>query len=228
MNAPQPDTPLDMAEARAVMVDGQLRPNKVTDPRILNAMRMLAREHFVPPPLAAFAYIDEDLALGNGRVLMEPVVLARLIQALRPAAGQRALVVGAGTGYGAAVLAACGPHVTALEEDEFLLERARAALPLSAAQWQDRIDLVAGALALGQKGPYDLILIEGAVAEIPPVIAESLRQDGGRLATIIAGRGNAARAVLAEAVPGGLRSRPIFDCAVPILPGLAKPPHFVF
>jgi protein-L-isoaspartate(D-aspartate) O-methyltransferase len=97
------------ADARANMVDSQVRPNKVTDPRILHAMRTLPRERFLPPALASLAYADEDVPLGNGRVLMEPMVLARLLQIAAPMPGEVALVVGAGTGYGAAVLAACGP-----------------------------------------------------------------------------------------------------------------------
>ena len=109
------------AEARNNMVDSQVRPNKVTDPRIIAAMRQLPRERFLPPGLAALAYADEDVPLGDGRVLMEPMVIARLVQLTAIAAGERALVVAAGTGYGAALLAACGARVTALEETAALL-----------------------------------------------------------------------------------------------------------
>ena len=104
------------AEARNRMVDSQVRPNKVTDPRIIAAMRQLPRERFLPPHLAPLAYADEDVPLGEGRVLIEPTVIARLVQLTAVAAGERALVVAAGTGYGAALLAACGARVTALEE----------------------------------------------------------------------------------------------------------------
>ncbi len=103
------------------MVDSQIRPNKVNDPRILEAMRRLPRERFVPETAAAMAYVDEDVPLGNGRFLMEPMVIARLIQTTRPLPGEAALVVGAGTGYGAALLAACGARVTALEDDPALI-----------------------------------------------------------------------------------------------------------
>jgi protein-L-isoaspartate(D-aspartate) O-methyltransferase len=107
------DRPItDYTAARNLMVDGQVRPNKVYDPRIIAAMRRLPRERFVPPALAARAYADEDVNLGNGRALMEPMVIARLVQmaAVRP--GERALVVASGTGYGAALLAACGDRAT--------------------------------------------------------------------------------------------------------------------
>lgn len=217
---------LDYAEARNRMVDGQIRPNKVTDARLLNAMRALPRERFLPPHLAPLAYIDEDIPLGNGRALMEPMILARLLQEARPRARERALVVGAGTGYGAALLAACGALVTALEEDEALLDIARRVLPSLAPD----VVLIRGPLAdgLAKGGPWDLILIEGAVPEIPPAFASQLRTDGGRLATVIARPDGICHAVLAEPVPGGLRAQPVFDCATPVLPPLARRPGFVF
>ena len=116
------------AETRNRMVDSQVRPNKVTDPRIIAAMRQLPRERFLPPRLAPLAYADEDVPLGEGRVLIEPTVIARLVQLTAIAAGERALVVAAGTGYGAALLAACGARVTALEEAAPLQAVARAVL----------------------------------------------------------------------------------------------------
>ncbi len=124
-------TTFDFAAARDHMVDSQIRPNRIVDPRIIRAMRTLPRERFLPPELASQAYIDEDLPLPGGRTFMEPLVLARLIQLARVRNGERVLVVGAGAGYGAAVLAACGAAVTALESDAKLLDRARAVLPAS-------------------------------------------------------------------------------------------------
>src|SRR5215472_17796835 len=116
------------ADARNRMVDSQIRPNKVTDPRIVAAMRRLPRERFVPSHFAALAYADEDVPLGEGRFLVEPVVIARMVQLTAITAGERALVVAAGTGYGAALLAACGARVTALEESAPLQAIARAVL----------------------------------------------------------------------------------------------------
>ena len=92
------------ADPRNHMVDSQVRPNKVTDPRILAAMRHLPRERFIPDDLAALAYADADVPLGAGRVLIEPMVIARLLQLTAVAVGERTLVVGAGTGYAAANL----------------------------------------------------------------------------------------------------------------------------
>jgi protein-L-isoaspartate(D-aspartate) O-methyltransferase len=214
------------AEARNNMVDSQIRPNKVTDPRILACMRGLKRERFLPPSLAHMAYIDEDVPLGGGRYLMEPMVLARLVQLAAVVEGERALVVGAGVGYGAAVLAACGARVIALEEDPALRAIAGPAL----AEAAPRVTLVAGKLAVGwpSGAPYDVILIEGAVQEVPPAIVPQLRIEGGRLVGVICGPGRTNQAVLAEATPAGLRAQPVFDCATPPLPMLWPAPAFQF
>lgn len=218
----------DFAEARALMVDGQLRPNKVSDPRILKAARDLPRELFLPPPLRALAYLDEDVPLGNGRVLMEPLVLARLAQLAAPRPGAKGLVVGAGPGYGAALLAACGVAVTALEEDTALVAEARAALMHQA----PAVRLIAGPLAEGWPAgaPWDIILIEGAVASIPEALVGQLQIESGRLVTVLQEPGSRrmGRAVLVERTEAGMALRPVFDCATPLLPAFAPKPAFVF
>jgi len=220
---------LDYASARDHMVDCQVRPDKVVDPRLIRAMRTIPRERFVPAALAGLAYIDEDVRLPRGRVLMEPRVLARLVQAARVRAGERVLVVGAGSGYGAAVLAACGAQVTALEEDEELLAIARAVLPVEA----PTVVLKAGRLQDGLAGPWDLIMIEGAVSEIPAAIGATLNHQGGRLVTVLAKSGGMGKGVLAEPInPGSpdvvLRAQPQFDCATPLLPAFVPAPEFQF
>ncbi len=214
------------AEARNRMVDSQVRPNKVTDPRIIAAMRRLPRERFVPPQLASLAYADEDVPLGQGRVLMEPAVIARLVQLTAIAAGERALVVAAGPGYGAALLAACGARVTALEESPSLQAIAHRML----AELAPSVSLVAGPLAAGWPAgaPYDVILIEGAVPDIPPAIGEQLHQQTGRLVAVRVAGGGICQAVLAETTPAGLRAQPMFDCATAPIPSLIVSPGFVF
>ena len=216
----------DLTEARNNMVDSQVRPNKVADPRILAAMRRLPRERFVPPSLASLAYADEDVPLGRGRVLLEPMVIARLVQLTAVAEGERALVIAAGPGYGSALLASCGARVTALEDDPALLAQARLLL----GELAPGVSLVSGPLAAGWPAgaPYDVILIEGAVTDIPPAAGEQLRASGGRLVAICAGGGTGGQAVLAEATIGGLRKQPMFDCATPPIPVLASAPAFVF
>ena len=223
----------DYASARDHMVDGQVRPNKVIDPRIIRAMRSIPRERFVPPHLVSLAYADEDVPLDRGRALMEPMVIARLVQLARVRGGDRVLVVGAGPGYGAALLAACGGQVTALEEDEALLAVARRTLP----EFAPGVRLVAGPLAAGLAAgaPWDAIFIEGAVRAIPAAIALQLNPVGGRLVTVVM-PGNVlsgGQGVLAEPGQHGapsakLRAAPIFDCATPLLPPLLPATAFQF
>jgi len=214
------------ADFRNHMVDSQVRPNKVTDPRIIAAMRHLPRERFVPPGLAALAYADAVVPLGDGRVLIEPMVIARMVQLAAVGSGERTLVVGAGSGYGAAVLAACGARVTALEESTSLLAMARSLL----AELAPSVSLVSGPLAAGWPpgAPYDVILIEGAVHTVPPAIADQLHKETGRLVTVCTGEGACGQAVLAEATMAGLRTQPMFDCATPLIPSLIPAPAFVF
>ncbi len=226
-SAPRLPTPADQALARNLMVDGQLRPTRVNDRRILDAMRRIPREAFLPPELAGLAYIDEDVKLGGGRVMLKPLVTARLIQLARPRAGEAALLVGSGAGYGAAILAACGVHVTALEEDPTLLALARAA-PADP-EGGGVLSIVEGRLAEGHVAcaPYDLVIIEGAVHEIPPAIG---RQVGahGRLVAIVCPPAGTGVAVLAEPSVGGLRAHAQFDASAPYLPGLLPAPSFSF
>ncbi len=218
----------DYLAARNNMVDCQIRPNRVTDPRVLDAMRSLPREQFLPPGLAAHAYVDEDQPLGNGRVMLEPLVIARLAQMARVRAGDRVLVAGAGTGYGAAILAACDGAVTALEEDDRLMAIALRVLPRLA----PAVRLVDGRLSAGLPGggPWDAIVIEGAVTAIPDVYAAQLAI-GGRLVTVLsAPDASGGRAILAERIGEGqrLRSREMFDCSTPLLPSLRPAAAFVF
>jgi protein-L-isoaspartate(D-aspartate) O-methyltransferase len=222
---------IDYADARNMMVDGQVRPNRVYDARILGAMRQLPRERFIPAGLAARAYADEEVPLPDGRALLEPMVIARLVQLLAIRDGERVLVVGCGPGYGAALLAACGARVTALEEDRALVSLARAVMP----EFAPSVDVVAGKLTEGWSAaaPYDAILIEGAVAHVPTAIAQQLAQPGGRLVTVIVSNGRVGCAVLAE--PSGaagesvqLSLQPSFDCSASVIPQLKRDEEFVF
>lgn len=225
-DAAAPMTAEPMSAARQHMVDSQVRPNKVHDPRILDAMRSIPRERFLPAARLSLAYADEDVPLGGGRFMTEPMVIARMLETARPVPGERVLVVAAGTGYGAALLAACGCRVTALEEDPALLEIARNALMEIA----PTVALVSGPLSAGWAAgaPYDIILIEGGVSEIPASIAGQLRNEKGRLVAVIRGTGRTGYAVLAEATPAGLRAQPVFDCASPVLASLQPAPVFEF
>ncbi len=214
---------MDYADARRRMVDGQIRPNRVTDPRLLDALRDLPRERFLPPALRARAYTDEDVPLPGGRALMEPMVLARLVQVLSPRTGARALVVGAGTGFGAAVLARMGVSVTAVEEDAALAGIAReafaACLPPAAVRLENRLP------SGGET--FDAVLVEGEVPAVPEEVS-GLLAEGGRLAAVVGGGRRNGTAVLGQRLGGAFTVTSVFDCAVSPLPAFAAPARFVF
>ena len=147
----------EFGAARAHMIESQLRPNKVIDARVLGAFAGIRRELFVPEHLRAVAYIDEGLPLGKGRYLMEPRVVARLLQAAAVERTDAALIIGAGTGYEAALVAVLARNVVALEEDPELARRARAAFVEHSLA---SVTIVEGPLARGYRprAPYDVIL----------------------------------------------------------------------
>jgi protein-L-isoaspartate(D-aspartate) O-methyltransferase len=212
--------------ARSAMIESQIRPNKVTDERVIGAFAAIRRELFVPAQLRAVAYVDEDLPLGGGRFLLEPMVTARLLQAAAIETRDTALLVGAGSGYEAAVTAMLARNVVALEADPEFARRARAALvehAISAA------NVVEGPLARGypQRAPYDAILFGGAVTEIPPEIAAQLAE-GGRLVAVVRAAQGVGRATLMLRAGGAVGRRILFDAAIPFLPGFEPRPAFAF
>jgi len=212
--------------ARANMIERQLQPNKVTDERLLNAFAGIRRELFVPERLRPIAYSDDDLPLGNGRYLMAPMVAARLLQAAEIGRNDNALVVGAGVGYEAALIALLGRSVVAVEADSGLARQGRAALV------DHRIAAVtfvedAQAPASRVRSAYDVILFGGAVAEIPAEISAQLAE-GGRMVAVVKSDNGPGRATLVTRTGGILASRVMFDAATPLLPGYARKPAFVF
>lgn len=216
----------DFEAACAHMIDSQLRPNKVTDERVLAAFAGVRRELFAPEHLRALAYIDDDLPLGGGRYLMEAMVAARLLQAAAIKRSDTALIVGAGTGYEAALVAALARTGVALEEDPDLARRARAALVEHSIA---TVSVVEGPLLQGyrQRAPYDVILFCGSVAQVPSAI-ESQLAEGGRLLAVVKPAGGVGRATITTRVGGVLAPRVLFDAATPTLPGFSPKPAFVF
>ncbi len=219
---------VDFARQRQAMVDGQIRVNDVTDPRILEAMLEIPRERFVPKNRMELSYIDEDIRIREAhgaapaRFLMEPMVLAKLVQALEIEPEERALVIGCATGYSAALVAKLAREVVALEGEEALAAEARRLLS------QPNITVVTGPMNAGwpYAAPYDAILIDGAVEFVPEAITAQLK-DGGRLAAVV-GTGRAAKALIHLRSGEFVSDRPIFDAAIPPLPGFSRPPQFVF
>jgi protein-L-isoaspartate(D-aspartate) O-methyltransferase len=210
--------------ARRMMVDGQVRTADVTNLDLIAAMLAVPRELFAPLGLADQAYLDGDIALGGGRVLLKPMVLAKLIQGAQVGPKDHVLDVGCGTGYSSAVLSRIAGSVVALEENAGLAKLAQDALKAAGAN----VTLATGVLAGGwpAAAPYDLILLNGAVEIAPQVLGAQLKPSG-RLACIF-GRGPASKATIYRLVEGHLVGRPIFDAAAPVLPGFVAPPAFVF
>ncbi|HYX45408.1 MAG TPA: protein-L-isoaspartate O-methyltransferase [Sphingomicrobium sp.] len=212
----QSDIP-DFSAARAAMVENQLRPEGVTDPAVLDAMGKVAREDFVAPQARPLAYVDRAVPIGDGRYLPAPAVLGFLLTQMMPLRGQRALIVGAGMGYSAAVLAAMGLHVIALEGSEAL-----SIVPHTG------VETAKGPLAAGWKkgAPYDQILIDGAVEYIPDAIVDQLA-NGGRLGAALIDRG-ITRLIVGRKAGGGFGYLSMSDAGVPALPGFTRAKAFTF
>jgi len=217
---------MDFSLARRNMVDSQVRTNRVTDARLLDALEAVPREAFVPDAFKSVAYRDGEVDIGAGRRLLDPMVFARMAQEARIQPTEVVLDVGCATGYSAAVLARLATTVVALECDKGLAARATALL---AELGVDNVAMVEGPLPEGEKahGPYDVIMVEGAVAEAPEALLAQL-SDGGRLLAIIKRSGAVGAATVTLRVGGSFSTRTLFEVAAPILPGFARRPGFVF
>lgn len=217
---------MDFDAARRNMVEGQIRPNRVTDYALLTALAEVPREAFVPDALKNLAYVDQDLAVGGGRHIMKPMVLARLIQEAMVKPTDVVLQIGCGAGYAAAVLARLASTVVALESDAGLAEQAASTL---GGLGIDTVAIVEGPLEKGypEQSPYDVIFFSGAIGEIPPAFAGQL-VEGGRLVAVVDGGGGTPKGVLATRRGGLLGSREIFDAHAAPLPGFALAPVFAF
>ena len=204
------------SQARQTMVDCQIRPTKVTDETIIDAFATVPREAFVGRNQRAIAYVDEDLPLPGGRCMMEPMVLARLIQALAIGKDDNVLVVGAATGYGAAIIARLAGSVIAVETRTQMVEKAQETL---VSIGTDNAVAIKGRLTEGfaNEGPYDAILVEGAVEVMPERILEQLG-NGGRLVAVWRPEDAAVgiASIWTKAGHDYVR-KPLFDAQVPVL-----------
>ena len=221
----------EFEQRRIKMVDGQLRTTDVTRASVLDAMLSVPREEFVPRARAELAYIDEDILVAEAsggapaRFLMEPSPFAKLLQLAEIGAGDFVLDIGCATGYSSAVLSQIASSVVALECDETLAATANEKL---AELGYDNVAVVTGDLQTGcpDEAPFDVIIIGGAVDEVPEKLFEQLR-DGGRLVTVV-GHGNAGAAHVFYNADGVVSGRKAFNAAVRPLPGFEKVAEFQF
>jgi protein-L-isoaspartate(D-aspartate) O-methyltransferase len=216
---------IDFAAAREAMVDRQIRPSDVTRYPIISAMSDVPREEFVPSALRSVAYLGENVPLAPGRVLLDPRTFAKMLDALGLTGEDLVLDVGCGYGYSAAVIARIAEAVVAVEEDP---ELAREAEERLGAHGADNAVVHCGPLAAGdaEHGPYDAIIVEGGVGQVPDGLCGQLKE-GGRIVALFveAGLGQARFGVQ---TPAGVAWRRIFDAAAPILPGFATAKAFEF
>jgi protein-L-isoaspartate(D-aspartate) O-methyltransferase len=209
-------------QMRRAMVASQLRTTGVNDPRVIAAMGAVPRERFVPADRMTVAYADSSVPLGHDRSLVSPMALGRLLTEASLEGNEKALVIGAATGYSAAVLARLVGSVVALEEQPELVGLARAALSGSS------VKIVEGPLNQGhaQSGPYDFILIDGAVEIVPQVIVDQVAE-GGQIAAPVLDNG-VPRLSVGRVVGGALGAVAYSDADAPALPGFQKPRGFSF
>lgn len=208
----------DLAAMRAAMVESQLRTSDVNDVRVIEAMAHVPREAFVPAARQAMAYIDRPVPLGDGRSLNPPLATGRLLTEAAVRRGDKVLLIGAATGYCAAVLAAMGAVVTAVDDAELL----------SHGDAPTGVTLAPGSLAAGapDRAPYDVIVIDGAIEEVPATLVEQLG-DGGRMATGLVDKG-VTRLAVGRKSGGAFGLSHIADIEMVVLPGFARPKTFVF
>jgi protein-L-isoaspartate(D-aspartate) O-methyltransferase len=218
-------TMVDYAAAREAMVDGQVRPSDVTTFSIIAAMLSVPREDYVPQAMREVAYLGEHVPLAPGRVVLDPRVFAKLLDALRVGPRDLVLDVGCGLGYSTAVLARMAEAVIAVEADETLAHEAEAALVAHAV---DNALVHHGPLTEGcaEHGPYDAIMLQGAIETLPTAYESQLKTGGRIVAIFVDGAHGQAR--IGTRTDAGIAWRRAFDATAPVLPGFVRAKAFEF
>ncbi|WP_102107857.1 protein-L-isoaspartate O-methyltransferase family protein [Oceaniglobus roseus] len=209
----------DFARRRTMMVDNQIRPSDVTKFPIIDAMLSVPREQFVPAGRREAAYVGENMELGGGRVILDPRTLAKMLDAVDVQPDELVLDVGCSYGYSTAVLARLAEAVVAVEEDEGMAREAAATLSQTEA---DNTAVVEGPLSEGaaKHGPYDVILVQGGVQQLPQALLDQLAQHGRICCLFMDGVLGVVR--LGYRSESGVSWRDLFNASAPVLPGLAR------
>jgi len=217
---------MNIEQARFNMIEQQIRPWEVLDQDVLSLLSVVKREDFVPPELRELAFVDTELPLAQGQVMLAPKVEARLLQALHVARHERVLEVGAGSGHMAALLAHKAQQVFSLEIRPALAAMASANLRRAGIS-NATIREGDGSSGLPGEAPFDVIMLSGSVAEVPQALLDQLKL-GGRLVAIV-GHEPMMRAMLITRVTAAKVKREVlFDTVAPRLQGFAEPPPFRF
>lgn len=217
---------MNLEQARFNMIEQQIRPWEVLDPGVLSLLALLKREDFVPPACRALAFVDTEVPLIEGQVMLAPKVEARLLQALQVQRHERVLEVGAGSGYMAALLAHQAQQVITLDIRPALAALARANLRRAGIA-NAEVREADGARGLPEEAPFDAILLSGSVAEVPPLLLDQLKI-GGRLLAIV-GQQPVMHALRVTRVSAQQFQRTeLFDTVAPRLEGFAEPARFHF
>lgn len=216
---------MDFAQARTAMVDSQVRPNDVTKYSIIAALQKVERENFVPESMRMVAYADSPIALDTGRVILDARVFSKMLDALNILPTDFVLDIGCGLGYSTAVIASLSEAVIGVEDDATRVTDATE--NLMAAQVDNAV-ILEGELAKGaaKHGPYDVVIMEGAVEQVPANLIKQIK-DGGRMAAIF--NKNGVGIVRIGIKNGdGISWRDTFNADAPILPGFQSDKGFTF
>lgn len=216
---------MDFTAARVAMVDCQVRPSDVTRFDIIDAMLSVAREEFVPSALRSVAYSGDQLPLSGGRVMLDPRVMGKFLDAVAPSQEDLVLDIGCGFGYSTALIARLAQAVVAVEEDEAMAKSAEETLR---DQDVDNVMVAHAPLSVGapEHGPYDVITLQGAIEDLPDALLDQLKL-GGRIGAIKAD-GVIGQFAIGTKTDAGIAWRSVFDATAPVLPGFEREKSFSF
>ena len=214
-------------KARKIMLESQIRPNKVIDEMVLSAFASIPREIFVHKSMQDIAYLDEDLPLSNGRYLMEPMVLARLIQSLQLSASDNVMIIGVGTGYSVAIISQIVTSVIGIESRATLIQKAENNLTeldiTNAVLFKERLQD-----GFSKEAPYNAILIDGGISYIPESILDQLSNNGKLVSIYRPNIETAGEASIWMRSGTKFSRKCLFNAQVPTLEEFRAKPEFIF